>query len=171
MRVRFDSFDAQSEFKRTMGESPPGCPCWSMAICGGNTLAIAEYAVLKPGLTGSCGQPTAKARARARSVCAEMHSGFHRLRSHCPMNIEALLPDTGSYPRPARRTRRRRAAPGGDVGALPGAMALRCGQFTVADAYFAPGVHAPAHLRPAHAAPHRRIRRTARARTAAGVKA
>ena len=35
------------------------------------------------------------ARARARSVCAEMHSGFSALRSHCPMNIEAELADVG----------------------------------------------------------------------------
>ena len=36
-----------------------------------------------------------RARARARSVCAEMHSGFGALRSHFPMNIEARLPEIG----------------------------------------------------------------------------
>jgi glutathione S-transferase len=36
-----------------------------------------------------------RARARARSLCAEMHSGFAALRSHCPMNIEAALPEVG----------------------------------------------------------------------------
>jgi glutathione S-transferase len=35
-------------------------------------------------------------RARARSICAEMHSGFSALRSHCPMNIEAELADVGA---------------------------------------------------------------------------
>ena len=35
-------------------------------------------------------------RARARSLCAEMHAGFGALRSHCPMNIEAALPETGA---------------------------------------------------------------------------
>ncbi|HET9643948.1 MAG TPA: glutathione S-transferase family protein [Burkholderiaceae bacterium] len=34
-------------------------------------------------------------RARARSLCAEMHSGFVALRNHCPMNIEASLPEIG----------------------------------------------------------------------------
>lgn len=34
-------------------------------------------------------------RARARSLCAEMHSGFAALRSRCPMNVEASLPDMG----------------------------------------------------------------------------
>lgn len=35
-------------------------------------------------------------RARARSLAAEMHAGFSALRSHCPMNIEAALPDVGA---------------------------------------------------------------------------
>ncbi len=34
-------------------------------------------------------------RARARSISCEMHSGFGALRQHCPMNIEAALPDVG----------------------------------------------------------------------------
>jgi glutathione S-transferase len=37
----------------------------------------------------------ARARARARSVSAEMHSGFGALRRHCPMNVEARLPEAG----------------------------------------------------------------------------
>ena len=35
-------------------------------------------------------------RARARSLCAEMHAGFGALRQHCPMNIEASLPAVGA---------------------------------------------------------------------------
>ncbi len=38
----------------------------------------------------------ARQRARARSVCAEMHAGFGALRSLCPMNIEAHLPEVGA---------------------------------------------------------------------------
>jgi glutathione S-transferase len=37
-----------------------------------------------------------KQRARARSLCAEMHSGFSALRNRCPMNIEASIPDVGA---------------------------------------------------------------------------
>jgi glutathione S-transferase len=37
----------------------------------------------------------ARQRARARSLCAEMHSGFGRLRSLCPMNIDAELTSVG----------------------------------------------------------------------------
>ena len=36
-----------------------------------------------------------KDRARARSLCAEMHSGFNVLRSYCPMNIHADLKELG----------------------------------------------------------------------------
>ena len=34
-------------------------------------------------------------RARARSLCAEMHSGFSALRSYCPMNIHTDLKELG----------------------------------------------------------------------------
>jgi len=35
-------------------------------------------------------------RARARSICAEMHAGFSVLRRLCPMNIEAHFPEIGA---------------------------------------------------------------------------
>jgi len=38
----------------------------------------------------------AKDRARARSLAAEMHAGFGALRSRCPMNVEAALPEAGA---------------------------------------------------------------------------
>ena len=34
-------------------------------------------------------------RAQARSLCAEMHSGFFALRRQCPMNMNADLPQNG----------------------------------------------------------------------------
>ena len=37
-----------------------------------------------------------QARARARSLCAEMHAGFAALRNAFPMNIEASLPEVGA---------------------------------------------------------------------------
>lgn len=37
-------------------------------------------------------------RAAARSLCAEMHSGFAALRQHMPMNIRAHLPGKGRGP-------------------------------------------------------------------------
>ena len=57
-----------------------------------DTLAIAEYlnelrpkAGLMPADRG--------ARARCRSICGEMHSGFANLRSALPMNLKAHRPD------------------------------------------------------------------------------
>lgn len=96
--VRFDSFAPDSQFKRTMLALTPtgnvpllvhdGLTVW-------DTLAIAEY--LNEQFPQAGIWPTARAdRARARSICAEMHSGFAALRSLCPMNIEAPLPEVGA---------------------------------------------------------------------------
>src|SRR6266851_5659502 len=38
------------------------------------------------------------ARAVARSVCAEMHSGFAALREHLPMNMRSSFPNRGVTP-------------------------------------------------------------------------
>ena len=92
--VRFDSFDAGSDFKnRLKGINPVGKV--PVLVDDGfavwDTLAIAEYAAER--FPDRQLWPTdARARARARSVCAEMHSGFGALRSHFPMNIEASRP-------------------------------------------------------------------------------
>src|ERR1700723_2465468 len=51
-----------------------------------DSLAICEYAAESTGR----GLPGDRlARARARSVAAEMHSGFQALRIECPMNVRA----------------------------------------------------------------------------------
>ena len=57
-----------------------------------DTLAIAEYlneVRPKAGLL----PPDRVARARCRSICGEMHSGFTNLRSALPMNLKAHRPD------------------------------------------------------------------------------
>jgi glutathione S-transferase len=60
-----------------------------------DSLAIAEtVAELFPHLP--MWPRDAKARARARSNCAEMHSGFTSLRNYCPMNIEVHMPEIGA---------------------------------------------------------------------------
>ena len=51
-----------------------------------DTLAIAEYLAEK---TGRGWPVDSAARARARSLSAEMHSGFQALRSSCPFNARA----------------------------------------------------------------------------------
>lgn len=95
-KLRLD-FTQGSAFRIRLGEiSPVGkVPVLldgELAIW--DTLAITEYLAEKfPGV--AVWPRDTKARARARSLCAEMHSGFGSLRSKCPMNIEASLPAVG----------------------------------------------------------------------------
>jgi glutathione S-transferase len=83
----------------------------------------------------------ARARARARSVCAEMHAGFGALRQHCPMNIEARLPEVGvrilaEQPQ-VRANLARVEALWAEALATSGGPFL-FGAFSAADAYYAP---------------------------------
>lgn len=142
--VRFDSFEADSTFKKALkGVNPVGkVPVLiDEGFAVWDTLAIAEY--LAERFPEKQLWPTDRqARARARSVCAEMHSGFGALRSHCPMNIEASLPDTGKL------IWRDQAGVRADMARLCGLWsellasqpegALLFGDFSIADAYFAP---------------------------------
>ena len=95
--VRFDSFDAQSAFKQTLGVITPVGKVPVLvdgALMVWDSLAIAEYLAEK--FPEKTLWPAAAAeRALARSICAEMHSGFGALRAACPMNIEACLPGVG----------------------------------------------------------------------------
>jgi glutathione S-transferase len=142
-KVRFDSFEGESRFKATVLKVNPagrvpvlvddGFAVW-------DSLAIAEYLAEKfP--QHALWPRDARTRARARSVCAEMHSGFSALRSHCPMNIEASLPAVGA------QVWREQAPVRDDVQRLvdmwtglleehKGPMLF--GEFGIADAFFAP---------------------------------
>jgi glutathione S-transferase len=141
--VRFDSLDAGSAFKQTIQAISPagrvpvlmddGFVVW-------DTLAIVEY-VAEKFPDKPLWPREAKARARARSVCAEMHSGFSGLRGSCPMNIEASLPQAGALAwrdRPAVRADVQRIVSmwTGLLEEHKGPMLF--GEFSVADAYFAP---------------------------------
>jgi glutathione S-transferase len=141
--LRFDGFGAESDFKRAaLAIAPTGnVPVLADGdLIVWDTLAIAEYLAEK--FPGKHLWPAdAKARARARSICAEMHSGFTALRSHCGMNIEAALPDAGA------RLWREQPAVRADVQRLMQMWRellaehggpLLFGGFTIADAYFAP---------------------------------
>ena len=141
--VRFDSFAPDSRFKRMLtGINPVGkVPVLDVdGFAIWDTLAIAEYlAEAHPDKHLWPQDPLA--RARARSVCAEMHSGFTGLRSACPMNIEALLPDVGALAwrdKPAvRADLNRLIAMWSELLQTHGGPML-FGEFTVADAYFTP---------------------------------
>jgi glutathione S-transferase len=80
-----------------------------------------------------------QARATARAICAEMHSGFAGLRSAMWMNIRARFPGKGRTPEAQ-----------GDIGRIVeiwenclsdyGPHQFLFGDFSIADAYFAPVV-------------------------------
>ncbi len=142
--VRFDSFEADSEFKRTMGPVSPTGKVPVLVDDNGlvvwDTLAIAEY-VAETWPDKQLWPAKPQARARARSVCAEMHSGFTALRSHCPMNIEADLADTGALiwrDKPGVRADVARLVDMWSALLQEHGGPLLFGQFSVADAYFAP---------------------------------
>jgi glutathione S-transferase len=142
-KVRFDSFDAGSQFKHAVGQVNPAGKVpvlvdGDLAIW--DSLAIAEY-LAERFPDKQLWPQDAKARARARSVCAEMHSGFSALRSHCPMNIEACLPQVGAL------VWRDQAGVRGDVQRIVAMWTellqqhggpMLFGGFSIADAFFAP---------------------------------
>ena len=144
--LRFDGFEADSKFKQAItrisgaGRVPvlvadDGLVVW-------DTLAIAEYLAEKfP--DKSLWPGAAKARARARSLCAEMHGGFPALRNGCPMNIEAELPEVGA------RLLRDDAGVVQDLARVNAMWQQQLdktggpflfGAFSISDAYFAPVV-------------------------------
>jgi glutathione S-transferase len=104
-----------------------------------DSLAICEYLAEKFPAAGLWPADPA-ARATARSVTAEMHSGFTALRSQMPMNLRASRTLAARDPDVDEDIRRvveiweacrRDFGAGGD---------LLFGEFTIADAFFAPVV-------------------------------
>jgi glutathione S-transferase len=141
--VRFDSFSPDSQFKQTLAKlSPTGKVPFLQdgALVVWDTLAIAET-VAERFPEKNLWPQDARARAHARSICAEMHAGFTGLRGNCPMNIEASLPERGAL------IWRDNAAVRADVARLVQMWTellqrhggpLLFGEFSIADAYFAP---------------------------------
>jgi glutathione S-transferase len=141
--VRFDAFNSDSRFKAEVLKVNPagrvpvlvdeGLAVW-------DSLAIVEYLAEKfP--EKALWPRDVRARARARSVVAEMHSGFAGLRTHCPMNIEAALPHIGAL------VWRDQAGVRSDVERICSMWTglleahggpMLFGEFSIADAFFAP---------------------------------
>ena len=145
--VRFDSFDEGSMFKKAAkAVNPVGkVPVlvddgYAKDIAVWDTLAISEYVAEKYPQKNLWPQDP-KARARARSVCAEMHAGFTGLRGNCPMNIEASLPEVGKLlwrDKPAVRADVARVVDMWSALLDEHGGPMLFGDFTIADAYFAP---------------------------------
>ena len=109
-----------------------------------DSLAICEYVnekLMEADGGGSLWPRDAKMRARARSVVAEMHSGFAALRTHMPMDIRSRLPERGQ----AALQRDNVAA---DVARIQSVWndclseggPMLFGSFSIADAFYAPVV-------------------------------
>jgi glutathione S-transferase len=137
------SFSDDSPFKRALAAVAPagkvpvlvdeGFAVW-------DSLAIAEYLAEKFPVKGLWPEPM-RERARARSLCAEMHAGFSALRNNFPMNIEASLPEVGAQkmrevPEVGHDVARIVEMWSGQLDASGGPFLF--GAFGIVDAYFAP---------------------------------
>jgi glutathione S-transferase len=80
------------------------------------------------------------ARRVARSICAEMHSGFQALRSKMVMNIRSRHPGKGMTPESRKDIDRIVELWTDCRERFGGAGSLLFGKFTVADAFYAPVV-------------------------------
>ncbi len=144
VKLRFDSFDPGSTFKAAAHAVNPVGKVPALLdgdLAVWDTLAIAEY--LAEQFPDKHLWPADKAdRARARSVCAEMHSGFGALRSHCPMNIEARLPQVGHLvwrdQHGVRADVQRLESMWRSLLEVHGGKHFLFGDFSIADAFFAP---------------------------------
>ena len=104
-----------------------------------DTLAIAEYVAEK--FPDRRVWPAERAaRARARSICAEMHAGFSELRDRMPMNCELRLPFVPPDVAVHRDIGRIIEIWTECRGRFGGAGPFLFGTFSTADAYFAPVV-------------------------------
>jgi len=143
--VRFDAFSADSKFKTEVLRLNPAGRVPVLVddeFVVWDTSAIAEY--LAERFPDKQLWPLdARARARARSVCAEMHAGFGALRNAFGMNIEASLPEVGARvlaEQPEVRDNVARiVSMWSELLAEHGGPML-FGAFGIADAYFAPVV-------------------------------
>jgi glutathione S-transferase len=142
--ARFDSFAPDSTFKATVAALSPAGKVPILVEDDGfsvwDTLAIAEY-VAEKHPDKALWPRDARQRARARSVCAEMHSGFDALRSCFGVNIEASLPEVGA--RVLAENPQARADLDRMVELWQEALAgsggpFLFGDYSIVDAYFAP---------------------------------
>ena len=117
-------------------DGPPGD---ATATCVWDTLAISEF--LADRFPDQAIWPRAiKARARARSICAEMHSGFRALRGAMPMNIRSQHSGKGRNPEALRDIVRIETIWHQVRAEFAGSGDFLFGDFSAADAMFAPVV-------------------------------
>jgi glutathione S-transferase len=140
VRIALDQPQTKSEI---LARSPSGkVPCLiDGPLVVWDSLAICET-VNERCVAGTLWPADADARAQARAVSAEMHSGFAALRTHMPMDIRAHRPERGA-------TTLQRSDVAADVARIQSIWTdclsrssgpLLFGRFTIADAFYAPVV-------------------------------
>ncbi len=141
--IPFDDFHPDQAFKQRILKVNPTGKVPALVDDGlliWDSLAICEY--LAESFPEKHLWPSDRVlRARARSISAEMHSGFTTLRNLCGMNIEADLSEVG------QKLWQEHAALRADVARIeqiwserPDDNGFLCGKFSIADAFYAPVV-------------------------------
>lgn len=139
VRVPLNQPDSKS---RILRYSPSGrVPCLvDGALAVWDSMAICEY-VNERYAGGGLWPRDVGQRARARSIAAEMHSGFAALRTHMSMDIRGRYPERGA-------TTAARPDVGADIAriqsiwtdCLASGGPFLFGAFSIADAFYAPVV-------------------------------
>ena len=104
-----------------------------------DSLAICEYLAEKYP-QHRLWPANARARAHARAISAEMHSGFSNLRGQMPMNVRRQLPARAMTPELAAEIERISGIWNDCLGREPSGGAFLFGEFSIADAMYAPVV-------------------------------
>jgi glutathione S-transferase len=134
---------AQENTRAEMLRFSPAGKCPSLRdgeIVVWDSLAIIEYvAELHPRLP-IWPRPRA-ARAQARSLAAEMHSGLMAMRQHLPMNMRRAIARRELTPEASADVARLERAFGQARGEFGQAGAFLFGDFSAADAMFAPVIN------------------------------
>ena len=138
LKIRLDTPETYAEVKR---HSPSGLvPCLvSDDLVVGDSLAIIEYlADLYP--EHPIWPRDREERARARSMAAEMHSGFAQLRGTWPMDIVNVDKSLSCPPGVAKDLKRIHTLWSEALDKKTEGGPFLCGPFTAVDAMFAPVV-------------------------------
>ena len=132
-------FDEDADRRQRLERSPTGkVPVLRHGdVVVWDSLAIGEYLAETFPEAGLWPEGRA-ARARARSLCAEMHSGFQAIRSRMPLNIKARKPFRDRGPEVAAEIDRIRAMWTGTRREHGRGGPYLFGTRTLADAFYAP---------------------------------
>ncbi|NAR52763.1 glutathione S-transferase [Acinetobacter haemolyticus] len=141
--IQFDSFEPDSQFKTEILKLNPTGKVPTLVdadITVWDSLAICEYVAEQHPEKKLLPQDQ-KLRARARCISAEMHSSFQNLRNLCPMNIEADLTHIGEQLWAEHEQLRAEVARIDQIWSeRPSEDSFLCGEFSIADAFYAPVV-------------------------------